>query len=475
MRKHALTAALMLIAPAATLAVSAGQSSEGLGDPWLEWERQLQPNLVARAEAMESDVATRTMAPPPDESRPKVPPSIDALPEQPGTWLRFRVAEDLPATSMFSPSFALDSLDRPHFLFNYFNTRVDDFVHAAYSWFDGINWHTTPFDCNLAPGFRDRGLAVDYLNRPHVVLLTQDACPGKTPALTYGILDDGVWNFETIAPVLSGSCSPQIGLLKGDTPYVFTSDCGGTFNNPFSYLAIRNDTGWQIHKMDRFFYDFSTAVGSDGVLHATWESRDGPFLRDGRGKGFVYATWNGTAWAKEFVEGCDREFGLAISPVDNTPHVSCNWFYYGLEYFRKDENGWHLEFVDRGRFPYFRVGIDTSIDVDAHGRPHIVHRYFQITFLSRAVWPESIHYVVKLGAGDVWYDEQLSPNRCAFCVDPAIVLDSQGVPRVAYEDVYGYTNWDGSLTENPNWLDNDRLVFTTPTVTRGILLGDSVP
>ena len=148
-----------------------------------------------------------------------------------------------------------------------------------------------------------------------------------------------------------------------------------------------------------------------------------------------YAVKSGATWTIEVADaGCGSTCALngyfpslALDSSGN-PHVS----YYGnsgginngyLKYAVKSGGTWQTQIVDTDG----DSGNETSIAVDASGRPHIAYVRYP-SLLSHG--PNTLKYAAKVGKA--WTIEVVDTSgRMTFC---SIALDSSGNPRISYHE-----------------------------------------
>jgi len=73
---------------------------------------------------------------------------------------------------------------------------------------------------------------------------------------------------------------------------------------------------------------------------------------------------NGSTWDIEKVSNIGARPSLALDSNGN-PHIS--FWYSGINYASRTENGWDIQSVDSGQYP-------TSLALDSQGFPHICYR-----------------------------------------------------------------------------------------------------
>ena len=146
-----------------------------------------------------------------------------------------------------------------------------------------------------------------------------------------------------------------------------------------------------------------------------------------------YAAWDGTTWDYHTVDytpgwGLGKHTSLALDDSD-VPHISyMDYAHDDLKYAVRDGLSWDTQTVGGG-------GLETSIALDADGRPHITHRV-------------TTNKLMHAGCdGSAWQKEYID-EEVPTGYHSSLRFDSGGTPCVAYCRGAGqglrYAAWDGS-------------------------------
>jgi len=207
--------------------------------------------------------------------------------------------------------------------------------------------------------------------------------------------------------------------------------------------AAWDGSQWRIEVIDsagNVGYFSSVAVDSTGCAHISYLDIS-HWLHDS----LKYAAWTGSHWAITTVEKSDVAGTSLALDSSGRPHIS-----YGRDYDNKtrgdlkyaawDGSQWHIETVDSGGTNQ-RVGIASSLALDAYGFPHISYYWY--------VHPNYLNGELKYAAwnGSEWASQTVDSTTGVYYYN-SLALDSSGYPHISYYDGTNsdlkYAAWNGS-------------------------------
>lgn len=215
-----------------------------------------------------------------------------------------------------NPSLALDQQGRPHLSYFWSGTTRSDLMYA---YWDGVQWQKQVVEQGGLLG-RDNALAMDHKGHPHIVYRDYGILAAR---VKYATWDGNSWH---------------ISVLEENIP-----------DAPSRFFNEQN---------------FAIAIDSQDRPHVTYF---------GAGYSLRYATWNGSSWQFQTIDGNPGMYelpnSLALDKLDR-PHV----VYHdqmdvptSLKYAAWDGLSWQTETVDSGNVP----GLRNSLKIDDQNRPHI--------------------------------------------------------------------------------------------------------
>jgi hypothetical protein len=307
--------------------------------------------------------------------------------------------------------------------------------NLKYAWHDGVNWHV-----EIVDSMTDScSLALDGAGRPHIGYLDS-----TTYDLKYAWHDGTSWHVETVDGGGDVGYELSMALETSGRPHISYYK---TTNRNLKY-AWHDGSGWHIETVDNVGdvgrYP-SLAVDSSGQVHISYHAYGS---WEGGDESLKYARHDGTGWHIETV-ATGWEVGQNTSLVldaDGRPHISYEEDFgdlAGLRYAWYDGAAWHVEAVpDPGR-----VGWSTSLALDGEGLPHIA--YLDLPDYSH------IHLKYAHYDGTAWQTEYVDYSR-KLGADPSLALDAAGRPHVSYREAVGpglkYAWYDGSSWHS-QWVD----------------------
>lgn len=327
-------------------------------------------------------------------------------------------------TSTSPPGLGVTSGDELRVLF--FDDPPVGFNAIWYAERAGLQWSAHVVEANAAPG----DLAIDENDISHVAFrrnLVKNPGGWVAPDMGYGKLVNGVWDLTTVElfGTSDGVFTTRIAVDSQGTPHILYH----TFGGATKYATPNGSGGWIIETIASSTLLWNDiAVDSSGRPHVAYSISSGNTQ-------FKYAvrTAPGT-WQIETVSGCGIDLSLAIDSIDQ-PHVTCKSTNEGLLYVVKSSSSWVSEVAVSGSSVVpprdsTDVGLDSSLDLDASGRPHVSFR----TRLGSGVTElRQLHYATKVDGR--WWVETVDRDGSNGDLS-SIAVDSRGHPHIAYLLIY---------------------------------------
>ena len=255
---------------------------------------------------------------------------------------------------------ALDAAGQPHI--SYYDGQNED---LRYAYRDVSGWHVETLDSHDAVG-QFTSIALDSHGSPHISY--RNRISGE---LRYAYREGAVWQFETIDAEPNATWMTSLAIDVRDIPHV-----AYLVGYPLYDLryATKTDSGWHIETVDQEgetgWYP-SIAVDANGGVHISYEGGEDSDLR--------YAFKDSSGWHLETIDS-DGYAGYATSIAldsDARPHISYLRITFDpahqteTKYAYRNDSGWHLEIANIGAYS----GDFTSLALDGAGNPCIAHAY----------------------------------------------------------------------------------------------------
>jgi len=265
-------------------------------------------------------------------------------------------------------SLQLDAADRPHMV--YLDTTHLD---LRYAYHDGTAWITTTVDSVDRVG-RFASLSLDAADRPHIAYLDE-----SNWNLKYAHYDGAKWQIEIVDTLYLPGWYTSIAVDADDQPHIAYHD---RIQGSLKY-ARREGTGWHVEVVDPSNYAgwfASLALDAAGRPHISYCTNFYPrYLCDD----LRYASYDGTTWVTTTVDSAGWTGGNTSLALDaqGRPHIAYCHYWYSLEWSYCDElryasfdgtglglhQGWQIEVVDTMETSDHTI----SLELDTAGRPHI--------------------------------------------------------------------------------------------------------
>lgn len=312
------------------------------------------------------------------------------------------------ATGGYYHALALDSLDRPHLLYQDTETWS---IHYATRDGDAVSpgeWQLADIVTNLDPVF---GYSYDIAIQPDdtpclVYALAPSVAPMDT-MLVYGCRQAGQWHLTTID---DGGYGVQLAIDADGRPHVALVK-----DTSLIYLTIMNEQWWSetVATDSSHIGLISLTLDSAGRPHLVYRGGDGPFAAVLGSDGI----WTKTplplqAFGAPRLDAADRLWMIVANLRDIGGHPPT---YVGELYLARPDGGGHtLELVDDDLGPSYHIDYDLALDGEA---PHLV--YSNVGGDLRYVW---------------WTDEGQQSESVGAYSDGwvSIAVGSDGQPRLAF-------------------------------------------
>ena len=322
-------------------------------------------------------------------------------------------------------SLILDIFDNPHIA--YYDTTNQD---LKYAYFDGTNWTNMTVDSSGDVG-KFASIDVSTNVNPHISYRDE-----TNTNLKYAYFNGSSWINMTLD-----------GNWGGDNVGEYTSLDLDSVNMP--HIAYYNNTAGDLMYMynDGSMWHKHTAHSTNNVgMHASiaLDSNDLPqFVHyNMQFQNLMYTTFDGTNWTTEPVDSVGRvgEYCTIVIDSNDLPHVAYVDRDNGgvIKYGHKNQS-WELSEIDEeGEF--------ISIDVDTQNRAHF--SYYDLS-------DQDLRYLSHSGANVDQITQSFTFNQAWGGV--GLVIDSQDVPHVAYQNLSGgvkkisYATLNVTATQNSGY------------------------
>jgi hypothetical protein len=243
---------------------------------------------------------------------------------------------------------------------------------------------------------------------------------------------DGGWTIQTVDSTVNLGLGyfPSLALDSSGNPHISYWD---TTNYDLKY-ASWNGTAWSIQTVDgagNVGFDSSLALDSSGNPRISYYDYDNDALK--------YASWSGTAWKIETVDSTGdvgSNSSLALDSFGN-PHIS--YYEYtndDLKYASWSGTAWSIQTVhSAGEISHG----SSSLALDSSGNPHISYKNWtddDKEYLKYASWN-----------GTAW-DIETVERTGELSGGLSLALDSSGNPHISYDDgtnnYLKYASWSGT-------------------------------
>lgn len=317
---------------------------------------------------------------------------------------------------------ALDSQGHAHI--SYLN---EDTHEVRYAYQDGEGWQIERVDNGFA---RMTSLALDALGRPHIAYWA--GAPDYD--LRHATRDTQGWQVETVDDQSDIGSAPSIAVDSQGGIHIAYQE--GYFED--LRYAVNHGAGWQLETVDSegyTGYSASLTLDSSGRPHISYVRKD---YRQDWGE-VRYAKLGDAGWQREIANlGSDRMgfTSLALDGIgkpciahtDAQASRGSGSLLVACRQFPGDDSGaqpaaWLVEVVDQEEI----IGQESSLAIDALGRPHLAYTGRGLTYAWSAGLPEMIAGQTVTPA---WQRESVDSRGKS----PSLAIDAAGVPHLAYID-----------------------------------------
>ena len=352
------------------------------------------------------------------------------------TWQRERVA----SIAVYNGSLVLDSKDRPHIIYFYYESNKQAFYYA---YFDGNSWQTKTLVSLEKWGIVQGSLALDPDDHPHISYSSyyHGINDYNNWELKYAYFDGNSWQVTTVDQQMvrtnisyGVNYANSLALDSNNRPhisYVYTKIETGLESVNYAYF---DGNSWQGETLSsgKFgqYHGSSLALDSNGRPQISYYDYYAQELK--------YIYFDGNAWQTTTVDQGNRviNFSLALDHLDR-PHIGYlvehpleNVFYTEVRYAYFDGASWQVTTLDS------KGGFYISLDLDPNDNPHLAYSDWdaiKYAYLHTSQW--------EISSVDI--DSHVGSYS-------SIALDSKDRPYIIYQKVYPdmvelkYTTYDGN-------------------------------
>lgn len=296
---------------------------------------------------------------------------------------------------------AVDSNNIPHIAYSDYDPASGLYV-LKYANRTGGKWEAEILEYLGETFIMHVTIALDGIDRPHIVYNDYDDAPGIT--IKHTNWTGGQWKTTILDSGSMGTQPTSIALNSKDYPHVI-------YNREL-HVMHANWTGTEWDFEELAFAGLPTSMAID--------DKDYPHISYPAMGGLEYAKWNGTDWSVERVVNYTVEFASLDLDSGDNPHIVFSGYPdYNIKYAEWNGSAWEIETVEsRGEFICYMV-------LDRFDGPHLNCKQFDSD-------PIAIRYAIRIGGS--WQIETVD-HIGYMSNDFPIAVDNDGNPHLAYHDI----------------------------------------